>query len=340
MRSLIYFPGFEPSHVDWLKFALLYLDKVRPIVPESADAQLSDTFRDVLRFTDLIELYRPAYREGELATADAIEQVERILGRPQLFAAIFGTDRVDQLWRRAHADDMELWNEKFSHNWQSFCRENGFGRASAHGMLIPKSLAGVYMTILANCIADGHGFPPISDDASISEFSFFVRRREIAGDGAEAAVLQTSLPIVLPENLSEIDLNAVMRLRHSRRFEEKRHALQEVVQKVATAVEDGREDADLKKDLGNVFQDFSDDVARLGTGLASLAFGIWMVTNGPSFGSMEATRQALVGTAFTVGGVIALRRTWNNTRVKRLARRYLLDIDRLHRETGKGVGDG
>ena len=78
MRSLIYFPGFEPSNVNWLKFALLYLDKVEPIVPESADIQLTDTFCDLRMHTDLIELYRPAYEEGDRATADAIEQVERI----------------------------------------------------------------------------------------------------------------------------------------------------------------------------------------------------------------------------------------------------------------------
>ena len=37
MEELIYYPGFEVSNEDWLKFALLYLDKLNPIIPESGE---------------------------------------------------------------------------------------------------------------------------------------------------------------------------------------------------------------------------------------------------------------------------------------------------------------
>ncbi len=45
MTPLVYYPGFEPADENWLKFALLYLERVTPIIPESADIWLSDDFR-------------------------------------------------------------------------------------------------------------------------------------------------------------------------------------------------------------------------------------------------------------------------------------------------------
>ena len=33
MRSMIYYPGFEVQKDEWLKFALLYFEELRPIIP-------------------------------------------------------------------------------------------------------------------------------------------------------------------------------------------------------------------------------------------------------------------------------------------------------------------
>lgn len=48
MRDMIYFPGFEVKNENWLKFALLYFDTLRPIIPYtvySEERYLSDTFQ-------------------------------------------------------------------------------------------------------------------------------------------------------------------------------------------------------------------------------------------------------------------------------------------------------
>ncbi len=330
MRSLIYFPGFEPESEDWLKFALLYLDSVRPIVPESADTHLTDTFRDVERFTDLVDLHRPTYEEGSNATADAIDQVERILRHPEVFEHVFGVPDVVVKWREREPDTTELWGEKFSHSWQNFCRENKLGRESDHGIVIPTSLADVYMTILANCIADGRGMSPISDDEKITDFSFFVRRSQQASPDDEVSVLETSLPIVLPENLSDISINSIMQLRNSDSFNKKRRAFQNVVQRVATSIEDGGDAKDLIDELGSTFKDFSVDIASISTGLASLGFGMWLVASGASFAPLDAIRQVLAGAEFSVGGIIKIRKTWEHSQVQRFARRYVADVRQLN----------
>ena len=82
-----------------------------------------------------------------------------------------------------------------------FCIDNEFGQESDHGIVIPESLANVYMTILANCIADSCGVSLISDETQINNFSLFVRRSEPGALERHVSILETELPIVLPENL-------------------------------------------------------------------------------------------------------------------------------------------
>lgn len=45
MKKVIYYPGFKAEDINWLKFALLYIDVLKPIIPYTGDAHLSDTFR-------------------------------------------------------------------------------------------------------------------------------------------------------------------------------------------------------------------------------------------------------------------------------------------------------
>ena len=37
MKELIYYPSFEVRNREWLKFALLYIENLNPIIPESGD---------------------------------------------------------------------------------------------------------------------------------------------------------------------------------------------------------------------------------------------------------------------------------------------------------------
>ena len=86
MESLLYYPGFEVENINWLKFALLYLNKLRPIIPPDGDKYLSDNFKFINDETDLIDKYRPNYEEGFNATLDAIDVIDKILSHPDRYS--------------------------------------------------------------------------------------------------------------------------------------------------------------------------------------------------------------------------------------------------------------
>jgi hypothetical protein len=47
MKKVIYYPTFETHNSEWLKFALLYINELKPIVPESGERYLSNIYNKV-----------------------------------------------------------------------------------------------------------------------------------------------------------------------------------------------------------------------------------------------------------------------------------------------------
>lgn len=59
MHRLLYYPNFEIQDPNFLKFALLYIDEIRPIIPVAARRSLSDSMKNILNNTELICPYTP-----------------------------------------------------------------------------------------------------------------------------------------------------------------------------------------------------------------------------------------------------------------------------------------
>ena len=47
MREFIYYPGFQIKDHEWLKFALIYLDTLDPIIPDVGDQHLEDWYKRI-----------------------------------------------------------------------------------------------------------------------------------------------------------------------------------------------------------------------------------------------------------------------------------------------------
>ena len=105
MNDLIYYPTFEVANRNWLKFALLYVDKLHPIIPESGQDRLSNFTKRVTSETDLIAPYRPSSDEGWRATDDAIDHVDKILRNPLRFSSFFSQPNLIRTWTQPSSQD-------------------------------------------------------------------------------------------------------------------------------------------------------------------------------------------------------------------------------------------
>ncbi len=154
MENLIYYPGFEIRDTDWLKFALLYIDRLNPIIPHSGDKFLTDLHYKLSNYTDLIEPHRPSIEEGKNATFDALDVIEKILKNPSRYFRIFGIHNVVERWRYPENQNYTLFEDKYTYEWEQFCKKENFANPSSLGIRIPKELGLIYMSILAQTIAD------------------------------------------------------------------------------------------------------------------------------------------------------------------------------------------
>ncbi|NJL56059.1 hypothetical protein HC928_13400 [bacterium] len=100
LEELIYYPGFEVNSENWLKFALLYLDKLVPIIPGSGDKHLNQMYHRLMDETDLINPHRPEKNEGHYATLDALDHVERVLQHPERYKLTFGEKDFVEHWKQ------------------------------------------------------------------------------------------------------------------------------------------------------------------------------------------------------------------------------------------------
>lgn len=333
MRELVYYPSFEVRNREWLKFALLYLEHLDLIIPKSGDVYFSDEYRMIVNETDLIQKHRPNYEEGENATLDAVDQIERILRHPEAFKGIFSNVNFLEKWKDQDEQQFTLFKEKYTYYWEIFCADNKIGRRSPHGLMVSRDVANIYMTILAQCVADSRGVSAITDDRFLDRFSMFSRKAHPNNVNTIKAA-QGIINLKLPENLSEIRLNDIVNLRNKQNFKQHQRAFHDELEQFLENLEQANEDVDFERSLGNIWKDFSDEIVQIGSGTVAFGLGVWLLFQSAGITMLPAWGKIAGGAALTVGSVISIRNTWENTKTRRMARRYLADMQDLALVTG------
>jgi len=253
---MIYFPGFEVKDEEWLKFALLYLDNLRPIVPVlpfSNNIYMSQSFIKIMNETDLINIYRPQYNEGLLASALACEEFERYLQSPGTYSVFLGRRREDHFivdkWRNPRNQKYVLFQDKYSDAFHRFCIENQIATPCNDGMQISEDLAFVYMSFLADVIAKNSGLETITD---IKKYSMILQKNNHDLAPSTEKNIKTAcnnIEFNIPEDLKDIPLDIFISLRSQNNFNTHRKAYMDEIKKLITAKETIRLDYSLEEML-------------------------------------------------------------------------------------------
>jgi hypothetical protein len=327
MKSLLYYPGFEVRSEEWLKFALLYLDKLCPIIPEAGQPYLSDTFSTIRGETDLIFPNSPDYREGKAATLDAIELVEKMLQHPRCYGNTIGDVNYATNWRRPENHDYKLFRAKYTSEWRDFCLSEGLGVAADEGILLPRPLGLIYMSFLAHAISETRETPPITDYVEMDRISILTRKASLV-TRKKTAIANSIVRLKLPGNIADLDIKDIIAHRESKGFKERLHAFHCELDKHIAEMEAGEADRTFLDSRGSIVREFSDEIVSLGVGVAGFSLGMWLLLSKPA-STTEFAKEVVGGAALTVSSVICIRNTWKNTKTKRLTRKYLGMLDKM-----------
>jgi hypothetical protein len=330
VKNLLYYPGFEIEDEAWLKFALLYLDKLSTIVPHSAEEDLEDKHKLILKNTDLLGNYHPDYDESEKATDDAIEIIDKVLNNPARYWSRFGEVKYLEVWKNPRFHDFEIYREKYSHAFLYFCETNGFATRTQKGIKVPTDLGLIYMSLLAYSIKDNKGIDVITDSERTR------RLRSVADKTWKQNIVQEKLTSIrsfielqLPTDVRSIPIDSIVELRNKPSYRKKLKAFHEIVEKFgAVNTIDKFNIHELKKEMDYNIKDIGADiVVNFGATLATATLGTYMVI-GDELLSMAQLKE-LVGIGFVIGGSIQMHQGITKLNSKRLARSYLTQLKGL-----------
>ena len=342
MRDMIYFPGFEVKNENWLKFALLYFDTLRPIIPYtiySEERYLSDTFQYVMGETDLIKPYRPDYDEGFCASILACEEFEKFLSHPEIYGAYFYSNKSGahiKKWKSCNYQDCTLFEGKYSKTFFDFCIENKIATPCQEGIRISNDLAFVYMSLLADVISKQHEYEMITD---VQKYSRYLINKDLAGsreNQKRISVAQNNIEFSLPADLSHIPLEQFVQLRKDRSFSAARKAYMAQVEQLIAHQENG--DYFSLEDLLSCKKDF------VKIGQQAFSFTASAIVSYFSFYSLFNDQQNAIVPALASAVIdgIAVKDAYSNLpqyvdsiKEKRLARKYVAKIETLNRPVQK-----
>jgi hypothetical protein len=337
MENLVYYPTFEVSRIDWLKFALLYIDSLQPIIPESADGELSDLFNRIHDETDLLNIHRPDLDEGMMASLDAMEYVERIIHPPLAYAAKgqhrFG--RHNEVpgfvleWSQPARQNFILFGEKYTADFEHYCLVNHFATRCEQGLRMHDQLAGAYMTFLAQAIGDSQGVSTITDVPDLNRLFLGMRKANALGANTgtqnRVAFAKAVISLKIPANLSEVPIDRILKLRNNNSFRNSQKEFQRQVRLSLSGLEEGQSPDTFIRSLEHASDEFMPRILALASSSASVAMSVWLPRND----AVSPILTALAPCLSVAASIVYLRTSWTHTKPQRMARRYLADISKL-----------
>ena len=326
MEPLIYYPRFEPPSENWLKFALLYFEEFRPIVPYEKRELLSDGFRRIMDNTDLINLLDPDYRDGENASIRAIEETERILRNTYLRSPQFREINIARKWQNPDHWNFMLYREKYSAGWIEFCELEGIGRRVDGGVMLPEELAFVYMTYLAKEIGFRENAAIITDDEKFDEFTNYTRTPSIPFERTRNFA-KGIINLLVPSNLADVPMQHIIDFRNRNRAQIR--AFNRELDKVQEMIGAGRSEQRFIDQYNRIYSEFSQETIALGFGIAAIPFVAYVLISNPSTTAPEYVKEVLAAVGGILAGRFTVHKGLKELENRRYCKKYLTNLKRL-----------
>lgn len=337
---MLYYPGFEVKNINWLKFALLYLDDLRPIIPMIPYARenyLDSLTLKIMDSTDLISEYCPDYNEGNIASLKAMEYFDNYMKNPKIYAGQFNSsfrhgDLLLDRWKTESQQNYILYNGKFSNDFYHYCRDEGIAHRCDEGIRISEDLAFVYMSFLAEVISEANQIEAITD---ISKYNRIILNNNTILSktaGIELKYAKNSIELNLPNDINKIPINEFINLRSSRDFRQLRTAYTNEIKNLIEAKEQKNDGYSLENLLSyqKDFVRFCHQSFNMLGSISLTVFGIQQIANN------NLTPMALLSTAIGVhrnlNAVVKAKEiteTFKDIHTKHLARKYVATLRRI-----------
>lgn len=326
MKKFIYYPNLEPPNTEWLKFSILYMEKFESIVPYGRQHLISDEYRRLLNETDLVEMYSPEFMQGERASIKSIEEAQRFLQNPYGRGPLMNRINIERSWRTERNWTYQIFSEKFSYQFGEFCEQEGIGRRNGEGLILPKELAFLFMTHLAQEISYERNGSVITDNVEFDNYSNFSKIYN-PGVRNRNKFMKGIINLLVPANISDISFERLIEFRNQNR--ERITAFNNQINLLEESIGNGVTERQFINSFNEIYSELTREIVLMGIGLASIPFAAYMLINNPQALSAEYSKEILGALGIGIGGTYAIKRALFDTREKRLCKKYLTNVERL-----------
>lgn len=324
MKDLLYYPTFEITNTNWLKYALLYADKFSPIIPPEGREGLSDTYKLISDNSDLFRFITPTPEEGGSTFIKVRKEVERILKNPMDFRQILGNNLIEKI-KDEESWNFEIYERKFSYGFKKFCLHERIGRDSDNGLVVSKELANIYMTLLAQELSYSRQVSPITDRENLDRYGTFTQTLdlEIKSDiELVEGIINRKVP-----NLKEISFSELLDFRKNNDafLVEFRNEFERYLDSIG----EGKDPSKFINNYKKLYKEYEGMLISLGFGVGVVAFSSWILFEKLAPTTPEYLKIITNGTGLVVSSTYAVSKTWKENKSKRYCRRYLTKMEKL-----------
>lgn len=265
MRNKLYYPYINIRDEDFLKYAILYYDKLNLIVPESR--RFSEKMGKVSDSTDLFVKIKPeqSYQTCCDATKYTIAFIEQRMR----------TDSNFDVYRQEHTS--RLYEGKYNWEFREYCEKNGLLTHQKDSIKVHPVIASEYMTNLANLIAGKNDMDIVTDTVRYADYRFNPDFSNMKNSIKRDEVMQREIRFILPVDMRRIPIEQITAFRNHNEYTAMRMAFQRYTEHCVDSTNQNNFDLQeymrLKKDFAKFF-------CKYGLKIADFSMAFLVFVNG------------------------------------------------------------
>ncbi|HCT5132616.1 TPA: hypothetical protein OTZ50_002379 [Aeromonas hydrophila] len=210
MKTYIYYPGMEVRDELWLKFALLYLERLAFVFTVSEKSGLTALLQTLEQETDLLA-ERPDAAFFAAITPQLESQLSSLLAPDFVRHKVFGNKELIGRWRTPANHDCFCPAQAGLERLHGFCLAHGFASREEGGFRMARRFANLLSMRLAREWALANEGALITDHDYLDRLLHLLESRYHNRGGQDCFHLE--IPLQVPAHLSDIPFEELIALR-------------------------------------------------------------------------------------------------------------------------------
>lgn len=210
MKTYIYYPGMEVRDELWLKFALLYLERLAFVFTVSEKSGLTALLHTLEQETDLLS-ERPDATFFSAITPQLESQISGLIAPDFVRHKVFGNKELITRWRQRTNHDCFCPTQAGLEQLHSFCLTHGFASRDEGGIRMARRFANLLSMRLAREWALANEGALITDHDYLDRLLHLLESRYHNRGGQDCFHLE--IPLQVPNHLADIPFAELIALR-------------------------------------------------------------------------------------------------------------------------------